>query len=54
MSQVVPPVLVTVRTGIQVGPAAGTSWDVPSSPNISWDCQDITNLLFNEITVISS
>ena len=37
MSQVVPALLGTVRTGILEGLASGTCWDVPSSPNTSWD-----------------
>ena len=40
MSQVVPGVLGTVRTGILEGLASGTSWDVPSSPSFCWDFQD--------------
>ena len=40
MSQVVPGVLGTVRTGILEGLASGTSRDVPSSPSFCWDCQD--------------
>ena len=34
MFQIVPPVLVTVRTGILEGLASGASWDIPSSPVI--------------------
>ena len=37
---VVPAFLGTVKTGILEGLASGTSQDVPSSPSISWDCQD--------------
>ena len=38
MSQIVPAVLGSVRTGnLEV---SGTSWDVPSSPSSSWECQD--------------
>ena len=40
MSQIVPGVLGTVRTGILEGLASGTSRDVPSSPSVCWDCQD--------------
>ena len=40
MSQVVPDVLGTVRTGILEGLASGTCQDVPSSPSFCWDCQD--------------
>ena len=40
MSQVVPAFVGTVRTGILEGLASGTSWDVPSSPSLCWDCQD--------------
>ena len=40
MSQVVPAFLGIVGTGILEGLASGTSQDVPSSPNSSWDCQD--------------
>ena len=40
MSQVVPTLLGTVGTGILEGLASGTCWDVPSSPNTSWDCWD--------------
>ena len=35
MSQVVPVILGTVRTGFLEGIASGTSWDVPSSPSFS-------------------
>ena len=37
MSEVVPAFLGTVRTGILVGLASGTSRDVPSSPSFCWD-----------------
>ena len=40
MSQVVPIVLGTVGTENVEGLASGTSWDIPGSPNYSWDCQD--------------
>ena len=37
-SRVVPTVLGTVRTETLESPVSGTSRDVPSSPNCSWDC----------------
>ena len=37
MSEVVPG---TIKTVILEGLVSGTSWDVPSSPTFSWDCQD--------------
>ena len=40
MSQVVPAVLGSVRTGNLEVLVSGTSWDVPSSPSCSWECQD--------------
>ena len=40
MSHVVPALLGAVRTGILEGLTSGTSRDVPSSPSLSWDCQD--------------
>ena len=40
MSHAVPALLGTVGTGIREGLASGTSRDVPSCPNLSWDSQD--------------
>ena len=40
MSLAVPAVHGIFGTGIGEGLASGTSQDVPSSPNLSWDCQD--------------
>ena len=37
MSQVVPAILGTVRTGTLEGLTYGTCWDVLSSPKASWD-----------------